>query len=106
MCIGEAVRSTWVDLKGGISDEFGRGACSGVDWHDLVVVTVNNQGWHIKLLEIFGEVCLGKRLDAIKLVLEAALHSLKPECITDALADLISRPVGTVEFGRKVLEEL
>ena len=106
MRVGEAVRATRVNLQGGVFDEFGRSASRGVDRHDLVVVAVDDQGWHVELLEIIGEVRLGKRLDAVELVLEPALHALQPERVADALADLRSRPVGTVEFRRKVLEEL
>ena len=106
MCVGEAVRATRVDFKGCVFDEFGRSASRGVDRHDLIIVAVDDQGWYVELLEIFGEVRLGKRLDAVKFVLETALHGLEPECVADALANLSSRPVGTVEFRRKVLEEL
>src|SRR6267378_5453604 len=38
----------------------------GTYGHDLVVIAVQNERWHVELLEIFGEIRLGKRLDAVE----------------------------------------
>src|SRR5674476_110249 len=95
--IGETVRATRVDHQGRVPNEFGRGVSRRVDRHDLVIVAVDDEGWYVKLLEVLGEVRLGKRLDAVELALETALHAPKPECIADALADLRAQPVGTEE---------
>ena len=95
--VGEAVRTSWIDLQGGVFDELDRGASRGFDRHDLVIVAVDDEGWHVELLEVIGEVRLGKRLDAVELVLETSLHALQPERVANALADLSSRPVGAVE---------
>ena len=78
----------------------------GANRHDLVVVTVNNQRWQVELFEVRGEVSFRERPDAVKFVLEAALYALKPERVTDTLADLRARPVGTVERYRQILKEL
>src|SRR5450759_2729534 len=86
--VGETVRATRVDLQGRVLDEFGRGVSRCADRYDLVVVAVDDEGWHVELLEVPGEVRLGKRLDAVELVLETALHAPKPERVADALADL------------------
>src|ERR1035437_2759822 len=104
--VGETVRATWVDFQGRVLDEFGRGVSRCADRHDLVVIAVDDEGWHVERLEILGEVRLGKRLDAVELVLETALHALKPERVADALADLRARSVCAEERRRKVLEEL
>src|SRR5664280_2448645 len=105
MRVSDAVRGTGINLERGVLDEFGRGMSRGADRHDLVVVAVDDQGWHVELLEILREVRLGKRLDAIELVLETALHGPKPKGIPDALADLRARSVGTEERRGEILEE-
>ena len=95
-----------IDLQGCVLDEFGRGVSRGVNRHDLVVVAVNNEGWHIELLEVLREVCFGKRLDAVQFSLKTPFHPLEPERIAEALADLCAGPVGAEEGRREVLEEL
>ena len=52
---------------------------------DLIIVTVNNQRRHIKLLQVFAEIRLGEGLDAVEGVFGAGLHSLEPERIDYAL---------------------
>src|ERR1022692_2824057 len=103
---GDAMRGTGINLQRGVLDEFGRGVSRGADRHDLVVVAVDNQGWHVELLEVLREVRLGKRPDAVELVLETALHGPKPECVPNALADLRARSVGAEERRGEILEEL
>ena len=63
--IGETVRGTRVDLQGRVLDEFDRSESRGADGHDLVVVAMNDQCWHVDFFEIIGEIRLGKRLNAI-----------------------------------------
>src|ERR1035437_6902513 len=104
--VGETVRPTRVDLQDRVLDECGRGVSRGADRHDLVVVSMNDEGWHVELLEVLGEVRFGKRLDAVELVLETAPHTLKPERVADALADLRARPVGAEEGRTEILKEL
>ena len=42
---------------------------------------MNDQGWYIKLLEIFGEICLGECINAVVGVFVTGLHSLEPEYV-------------------------
>ena len=104
--VGKTVRGTRVNLQGRVLDEFGRSERRGANRHDLVVVAMDDQCWHVEFFKIIGEIRLGKRLDAVELVLEAALHPLEPERVADALADLRTRPVSAIEGCRKILEEL
>ena len=67
---------------------------------------MDDQRRHVELLEILGEVGLGEGLDAVVDALEAGLHPLQPEGVAQALRDLRARPVGAVERGAEVLEEL
>ena len=76
------------------------------DGHDLVVITVYDQGGHIKLLEIFGKVGLGESLDAVEDAFETSLHALEPERVPQALGDLGARPVGAIEWYGEIFEEL
>ena len=76
------------------------------DGNDLVVLTMHNQSWDIEFLEIFGEISLGKGLDAFIGILEAGLHTPKPELIQDSLGDLGTFSVGTIERHCKILIEL
>jgi len=47
--------------SGGVLDEFGGGVSRGANRHNLVVVAVDDESRHVKLLRS-REVCLGKRL--------------------------------------------
>ncbi len=50
---GEAVGRARIDLQGRVLDDL-RGEQGRVtDWHDLVVVAVDDQGWNVELLEVF-----------------------------------------------------
>ena len=55
--------------------------------HDLIVLAVHHQNRDGDLLQVFGEVGLGERDDAVVVRLGAAHHSLAP-------------PVLDVRFGR------
>src|ERR1035441_2522093 len=102
----DAVRGPGINLQRGVLDEFGRGVSRGANRHDLVVVAMDDQSWHVELLEVLREVRLGKRLDAVELILETALHGPKPEGVPDALADFSARSVGAEERRGEILEEL
>jgi len=67
---------------------------------------VQDQGGHVDLLQVLGEVRLREGLDAIEDSPEAGLHPLEPERVTQALRDLGPRAVGTVERRGQILEEL
>src|SRR2546430_2384378 len=74
-----AVRRALVDLQLRVLDQLGGEQGRGADGHDLVVVAVQDQRWHIELLEIFCEIRLGKRLDAKVGGRETGHHPLEPE---------------------------
>ncbi len=59
-----AVRRALVDLQRRALDDLGREQRRGADRHDLIVVAVQDQRRHVELLQVLGEVGLGKRLDA------------------------------------------
>ena len=103
---GQAMGCARIDLQDRIRNELGCGVGRCTDRHDLVVVSVDDESRHVKLPEVLGEVCLGKRLDAVQLSLKTSLHALKPERIAEALANLGARSVRTEERRRQVLEEL
>jgi len=58
---------------------------------------MEDQGRHIELLEVFGEIRLGERLDAVEGILVTGLHPLEPERIDHALRDFGVGPVGPEE---------
>jgi riboflavin biosynthesis pyrimidine reductase len=70
------------------------------------LVEGDDQGGHIEPLEILREVRLEKCLDAFKLILETALHALRPERLAHPLTDLCVRPVGAIEGFGEVHEKL
>ena len=70
-----AVRRALVDLQRRALDHLGRQHGRGADRHDLVVVAVEDQRRDVELLEILGEVRLGKRLDA-----EVGRPGSRPSC--------------------------
>jgi len=93
----EAVGCARVDLQSRVLDELRCAVSRGTDRHNLVVVPVNNERRHIELLEIFGEIRLGERLDAVVGVLVTRAHPLKPERVLHALRDIGAWPVGPKE---------
>jgi hypothetical protein len=77
-----------------------------VDGHDLVVAAVDDERWHVDLLEVLGEVGLREGLDAEVGRREAGHHALEPERLADALGDLRARAVVAVERQAQFLPEL
>src|SRR3981081_3286029 len=67
---------------------------------------MQDQGWHVDLLELVGEVCLGKRVDAVVCSNNRYLHSLQPECVPNTLRNLRIGFVVSVKGDSKVLKEL
>src|SRR5258708_6698173 len=106
MCRGETVwQSGIVDLFGSLN-EFGRLLRRIIDRHDLIVLTVHDQGGHIEFLEVFGEGGLGKCFNGVVYILQTSLHTPKPELVEHSLRDLCTRPIRSIERQRKVLVEL
>src|SRR5207302_293320 len=67
---------------------------------------VQDERWHVQLLEISREVRLRESLDAIEHAFKTRLHSLHPERIPQPLRDRGARPVGPIERRAEILEEL
>src|SRR5262245_2053539 len=84
----EAVRRARIVYLLGALDQPGRFLCGVLDRDDLVVLAVQDQGWHVESLQVLGLVRFGKRLDTFVGVLEAGLHAPEPELIERALGDL------------------
>ena len=59
-----AVRCALVDLEGRILDQLGGQHGRGADRHDLVIVAMQDQGRDVELLQVLGQIRLGKGLDA------------------------------------------
>src|SRR5438270_10870060 len=76
------------------------------DGHDLVIVAVKDDGWHIELLEVFSEIRLRKSLDAVVMGFCASHHALQPPMLTDPFRNLGAGPVVAVERKRDVLVKL
>ena len=57
MCIGQTMGRTGVDDELGSFNLCCRGFAGGVDWYHLVIITVDHQRRHIKLLQVSAEVC-------------------------------------------------
>ena len=102
----EAMGRARIDFQGGVLDDL-RGEHGRVaDRHDLVIVTVDDQGRNVEPLEVFRHVRLGEGLDAIEGCFEADLHRPQPEHVPNALRYLGTWPVGTVERCAELLVEL
>src|SRR5262245_23871529 len=87
-------------------DEPGRFLCRVLDRNNLIVLTVEHQGWHIEFLQILGLIGFGKRFDALVGIFEAGLHAPKPELIERTLGDFGPWPIGAIELYRQFLIEL
>src|ERR1035437_4590358 len=83
--LGQAMGCACIDLQSRVFDEFRRGKSRGADRHDLFVVALNDHRLYVEFLEVFGEVRLGERLDAVKRVLMAGLHTLDPKPVDHTL---------------------
>src|SRR5947209_4933320 len=103
---GEAVGRSRIDFQSCVLDNLGREKGRVGNGHNLVVVAVDDQGWNVELLQIFGEIRLGEDLDAVEGAFETDLHRPQPERVPNALRHLGTRPVGAVEGCAKVLIEL
>src|SRR5438094_9203774 len=75
----QAVRRALVDLETCVLDQLGGTQGGGPDRDDLIVIAVDDEGRHVELPEIPGEVGLGEGLDAVEGGVEARLHALEPE---------------------------
>ncbi len=68
---------------------------------------MKDQCRHVKFLEVFGEIRLGERLDAVVGVLMTGLHPLEPERVDHTLRNLDAGSVGAEERAAgEILVEL
>ena len=102
----QAVRRARIDFQHRTFDDLGREKGRCADRHDLIVAAVDDECWHVELLQVFSEIGLGEGLDAVEDVFETRQHSLEPERVSQALRDLGARPVGAIERRGEILEEL
>ena len=100
------MRCARIYFQRGILDYLGGKQGRGPDRHDLVVVAVEYERWHVELFEVFGEIGFGEGFDAVYDGFETDLHPLQPERVAQALRDLGAWPVGSVEWRGEILEEL
>ncbi len=103
---GQAVGRPRIDLQGRVLDELGGEQGRVSDRHDLVVVSVDDQGRNVERLEVFRLVCLGEGFDAVEGAFEADGHRPQPEHVPSALRHLGTRSVGPEEGGAEILVEL
>ncbi len=63
--VGQAMWRTRIDDQLGVFDLRGSGFTSDVEWHDLIVITVDQQGGHVEFLQILAEVRGRERGDGV-----------------------------------------
>src|ERR1700722_18225985 len=100
------MRETRIHLKRRILHKLCRLQGRGAYRHDLIVIAMKNESWHVELFEIFGEVRLGEGLDAVVARLHPAHHSLEPPFFPNAFRYLRARPVVPVKRKSDVLVKL
>src|ERR1019366_3804517 len=79
-----AVREIWIDLQLGILDDLRGLQTCRADRDDLVIVAMQDEGWHVELLEVLRKIRLRESLDAVVVGLYTAQHSLQPPTFADA----------------------
>src|SRR6202048_2762115 len=95
-----------VDLQSCALDELGLELAGIGEWHDLVVVALNDERWHVELLQVLGLIRLRERLNAEVCGREARHHALQPERLAHAFRDLRPWAVVAVERQAEILPEL
>src|SRR5579859_1876809 len=86
--------------------DFRRKHCRSSDWHNLVVISMDDECRHVELSEVFSVVGFRECLDALVGGLVSAQHSLQPERVTQSLRNLGSRSVGAIKRRAQVFKEL
>src|SRR5450432_460371 len=103
---GHSVWESRVNLERGILQQCRgqrRRRCNG---HNLVIVTMKNESWHIELLEIFCKVGFGESLNTVISSFHTSHHSLQPPALTDAFRNLGAGPVVSVKRKSNVFVKL
>src|SRR6516225_1235021 len=101
-----AVREILVGFQRAVFQQFHRQRTGSDIGNDLVVLAVHHQHRYRDLLQVFGEVRLRERDDAIVMSLGAAHHALAPPVGDDRFRFLRARPIITVErpFRQSTIE--
>src|ERR1700720_787534 len=94
------MREARIHLQRTVLNQLGREECGVGDWHNLIVITVQDEHWDVDRLQVFREVGFGKRLDAIIVWLCAAYHALAPPVVDHTFRHFGSGTVETVERAR------
>src|SRR6266481_722617 len=92
-----AVRQVLVGLERAVLEELCGEWTGSLIWHDLVVLAMHDQNRHRNLLQIFREVGLRERDDAVVTRLGTAHHALAPPIPNERLDRLHSGAVEAVE---------
>src|ERR1039457_3480656 len=103
---GHAMRKAGIDLQVCILQYLRGHQTRGANRHNLIVVAMHHQHGDVDLLQVYGEVGLRERLNAVVMGLDASHHALQPPALTDALRNLCARAVVSVKGKRDVLVEL
>lgn len=105
--VSQPMRCAGIDFEGGIFYQFCSGDRSGTNWHNLVIIPMNDEGGDIKLFEVFGEVSFRKGFDAVEGILVACHHALKPKTVNPALKNVGTGTVKAKEgTARQIFVEL
>src|ERR1700677_267027 len=106
MCRAHAVGEAGIGFQRAFFQELDR-QCSRIgEGHNLVVLSVKNEGRHVVQLQVFREIGFGKGLDAIVVGLDPAHHALPPPVVAYGLGDFGAGSVESVERHGEVLEKL
>src|SRR5580704_5541762 len=108
VCVGRrhAMRKARIDLQRRVLQYLrGHQTCCA-DRHNLIVVTMHDEYGDVDFLQVFGEVGLRERLNAIVVGLDASQHALQPPVLTNTLRDLCARAIVSVKRKSYVLVEL
>src|ERR1700692_3276996 len=101
-----SVRKARIHLQCGVLHTLRGHQTRCTDRHDLIIIPVKNEGWHIELFEVLSEIRLGEGLDAVVVWFHSSQHALQPEVVPDAFGNLGAWPVVAEEWESKFLIKL
>lgn len=102
----QTVRSSGNNIQLRVLDDLCCQSPRIVNRHNLIRVTLNNQQWHLDLLEVLGLIRLRKCLDAIVSTDDRGLHAKPPERFADTFRNLRTRLIVAIERKAQIPEEL
>ncbi len=101
LCGGHAVREALVGLQRAILEQLCRQRPGVRIGNDLIVVAMHYQDGHRDLFQVFGEVGLRERDDAVVVRLGAAHHALPPPVLDHGLGGFGAGTVEAIERARR-----